>query len=554
MSRSACCQGSIARRWRCSNGISCAGGSGVRARSGRHRARAPSSTWPSSRCWSCSATIGPPAAPAADGLIASLPPGERADHHSLVGTDVARVAPRGRARACLARERGPSSATAARSASSIARDRGRARRSSSISTRSSPDRKASRRSGRSRAPPLSRGAASPSLRDHLVESDAHASRVCRSLGDGVLSALPALTMALAKKPRRAADRSVAFEQALTIVYRILFLLFAEARSLVPIWNEIYRDAYTIEALTARARLRPASAPESFGVTGSPARRARERACGKAFRRSRASRMQAARPEISKSPRSTAACSRRATRRSSSSAPLPDQVMRDVLLSLASAPSAHGRRRISYHDLGVEQLGSVYERVLEHEPATAGGSIVLARTSTRRKTTGSFYTPQALTEFLVRRTLSPLIEGKTAGQILDLRVVDPAMGSGAFLVAACVFLADACEHALIRDGQWPAAEVGVADRASLAPPGRRAMRLRRRPQSDGGAARAGVAVVDHAGRESPADVSGSPSRDRQQPDWRAAERSVAATGARGPAARLPPCRCSRIRWRRTCPRE
>src|SRR4029453_17461120 len=77
-----------------------------------------------------------------------------------------------------------------------------------------------------------------------------------------------------------------------------------------------------------------------------------------------------------------------------------------------------------------------------------------------------YTPQALTEFLVRRTLSPLIADKAARQILDLRIVDPAIGSGAFLVAACVFLADACEHALIRDGQWSAPDVGVADRASL----------------------------------------------------------------------------------------
>src|SRR6185436_923887 len=103
------------------------------------------------------------------------------------------------------------------------------------------------------------------------------------------------------------------------------------------------------------------------------------------------------------------------------------------------------------------------RVLEHEPAHAGGSIVLTRTSTRRKTTGSFYTPQALTEFLVRRTLAPLITDKSARQILDLRIVDPATGSGAFLVAACVFLAEACEHALIRDGQWSAADVSVADR-------------------------------------------------------------------------------------------
>lgn len=290
------------------------------------------------------------------------------------------------------------------------------------------------------------GTASPSLRDHLLESDAHASRVCRSLGDGVLSALPTLTKALAKS-RRAADRYAAFEQALTIMYRVLFLLFAEARSLVPIWHEVYRDAYTIEALTTRA----AGSGTGLWKTFQAISRLAHAGChagdlevtafnGRLF-----------------SPRHTPLLEQRA---------VADQVMRGVLLSLASAPAADGRRRISYHDLGVEQLGSVYERVLEHEPASDAESIVLTRTSTRRKTTGSFYTPQALTDFLVRRTLAPLIEGKTAGQILDLRIVDPAMGSGAFLVAACVFLADACEHALIRDGQWPAADAGVADRAML----------------------------------------------------------------------------------------
>ena len=312
------------------------------------------------------------------------------------------------------------------------------------------------------------GTVSPSLRDHLLASDAHASRVCQSLGDGVLSALPSLTMALAKAPRQAVDRAVAFDQALTIIYRILFLLFAEARSLVPIWNEIYRDAYTIEALMERARRRPASAPESCGVTGSPGEAGSGSGTGlwkgfQAISRLAHAGCKAGDLEVTAfngrlfSPRHTPLVEQRA---------VAEQVMRDVLSSLGSAATSQGRRRISYHDLGVEQLGSVYERVLEHEPAHAGGSIVLTRTSTRRKTTGSFYTPQALTEFLVRRTLAPLITDKSARQILDLRIVDPATGSGAFLVAACVFLAEACEHALIRDGQWSAADVSVADRASL----------------------------------------------------------------------------------------
>src|SRR4029078_8929341 len=48
----------------------------------------------------------------------------------------------------------------------------------------------------------------------------------------------------------------------------------------------------------------------------------------------------------------------------------------------------------------------------------------------------------------------------------LRVVDPAMGSGAFLVAACRYLADAYEAALIADGTLPAADIPPADRAAF----------------------------------------------------------------------------------------
>ena len=297
---------------------------------------------------------------------------------------------------------------------------------------------------------LARGLSSTtacSLRHHVDASDARASRVCRSLGDGVLTALPQLTTALAMPPRRRIDRHAAFDQSLTLVYRILFLLFAEARALVPIWNELYRDAYSIETLirhASRSKSGLWKALQAISRLAHAGCRAGDLDVtafnGRLF-----------------SPRHAPLVDERE---------VPDAVMRDVLLALATEQTRHGRRRISYHDLGVEQLGSVYERVLEHEPATAGSAIVLTRTSQQRKSTGSFYTPQALTEFLVRRTLAPLVEGRTADEILRLRVVDPSMGSGAFLVAACVYLADCCEQALIRAGRLSAADVTSADRASL----------------------------------------------------------------------------------------
>src|SRR4029077_17013407 len=50
-----------------------------------------------------------------------------------------------------------------------------------------------------------------------------------------------------------------FEQSLTIVYRMLFLLFAEARALVPLWHPVYRESYSLESLRDLAE-RPRSAP------------------------------------------------------------------------------------------------------------------------------------------------------------------------------------------------------------------------------------------------------------------------------------------------------
>ena len=271
-----------------------------------------------------------------------------------------------------------------------------------------------------------------SLRAHVGASDAHASRVCSALGESVLESLPRLASALAGNTK-SSHAAWPRDQALTLIYRILFLLFAESRGMVPTWHELYRDAYSIERLT-----RQAGEPGARGLWPSL----------QAISRLAHSGCKAADLEVTPfngrlfSPRHAPLVEQRR---------VDEGVIRDVLLALATEKSPVGRRRISYHDLGVEQLGSVYERVLEHA---------------RRKSTGSFYTPRAITEFLVRQTLAPLVDGKSAAQILSLRVVDPAMGSGAFLVAACQYLADQCEAANIADGTWLAGDVTAADRITL----------------------------------------------------------------------------------------
>ena len=141
--------------------------------------------------------------------------------------------------------------------------------------------------------------------------------------------------------------------------------------------------------------------------------------------------------------------------------------------LWTTPKGRPRERVHYGALDVEDLGHIYEALLELEPGIAtepmvrlrrakleivvpgddGGDPVPAgrfflRSGTGRKSSGSYYTPHALVRFLVRETLGPLVasvspdDDPDPGAILRLRVVDPAMGSGHFLIEACRFLGDA----------------------------------------------------------------------------------------------------------------
>jgi len=95
------------------------------------------------------------------------------------------------------------------------------------------------------------------------------------------------------------------------------------------------------------------------------------------------------------------------------------------------------------------------RLSSHTPrGLAPGSLILQPTAERRRS-GSHYTPRALTEPIVAEAFRPWLERchhqPTAEQILALKVCDPAMGSGAFLVAVCRYLAAWLVQAWERDG-------------------------------------------------------------------------------------------------------
>jgi hypothetical protein len=116
---------------------------------------------------------------------------------------------------------------------------------------------------------------------------------------------------------------------------------------------------------------------------------------------------------------------------------------DAVRALAVTEADRARRTVDYKNLGPEELGSVYESLLELHPrvnldapsfelGTASGS--------ERKTSGSYYTPTSLIECLLDSALDPVLEEATQkpeseAAILRLKVVDPACGSGHFLIAA-----------------------------------------------------------------------------------------------------------------------
>ncbi|MDR3538151.1 MAG: hypothetical protein P4L71_16780 [Acetobacteraceae bacterium] len=150
--------------------------------------------------------------------------------------------------------------------------------------------------------------------------------------------------------------------------------------------------------------------------------------------------------------------------------------------LWTRPAAGPRARIHYGALDVEDLGRVYEALLDLEPGIADRPMLrlrraraeavvpaaalrdatdsvteveaippgrfFLRAGLGRKATGAFYTPHDLVRYLVRETLAPLVAERSPeddpqpAAILALKLLDPATGSGHFLVEACRFLGEA----------------------------------------------------------------------------------------------------------------
>ena len=249
------------------------------------------------------------------------------------------------------------------------------------------------------------------------------------------------------------------DATLTLLYRLLFILYAEDRELLPVRDARYDDYGLRMRVRDDVRARK-DRKDVFSATATRYWSAVDD-LAKAIDRGDAS--------IGLPPYDGGLFDRERTPLLGN-VRLGDQVMADVIDALSFEQAAGGRRYINYRDLSVQQLGSIYERLLERELVRDGEMIVLRPNVFARKGSGSYFTPHDLVNLILAETVEPLVQARLdeftraaqeladrrlttqdriatlerldpAEQILELRICDPAMGSGHFLVGLVDYLAD-----------------------------------------------------------------------------------------------------------------
>ena len=115
--------------------------------------------------------------------------------------------------------------------------------------------------------------------------------------------------------------------------------------------------------------------------------------------------------------------------------IDDRVLKTIIQSLYYPKSPY-----EFSVLGVEILGNVYEQFLGKViRLTAGHQAKVETKPEVKKAGGVYYTPQYIVEYIVKNTVGNLIAGKTPDEIAELKILDPACGSGSFLIGAYTYL-------------------------------------------------------------------------------------------------------------------
>jgi hypothetical protein len=116
--------------------------------------------------------------------------------------------------------------------------------------------------------------------------------------------------------------------------------------------------------------------------------------------------------------------------------IDDRVLKEILRDLYY-PSPY-----VFREIPTEILGQVYERFLGKViRLTAGHQAKVEEKPEVRKAGGVYYTPTYIVNYIVKNTVGKLLEGKTPREVAGLKILDPACGSGSFLLGAYQYLLD-----------------------------------------------------------------------------------------------------------------
>ena len=305
------------------------------------------------------------------------------------------------------------------------------------------------------------GAAATFLETALDQGRRYEQRVAQSLAGVVFQRVfPRLLQALADKSDQ--PMPAIHKAALIFLYRLLFVLYAEDRGLLPVNDAAYDDY----GLRKRVRDDVAQRKER-NDTFSNSVSSYYRHLTDLFEQ-----IDAGDPSIGLPPYNGGLFADKGAAKLLNQVRLPDDVIADVVHDLSHTQTDGQPGYVNYRDMSVQQLGSIYERLLEQEPVLdSQGQVQVRPNPYARKDSGSFYTPQDLVYLIVEQTIKPLVDERraafearanelrsdrrskagrkaelakldTAEAVLDLKVLDPAMGSGHFLVTAVDFLTDA----------------------------------------------------------------------------------------------------------------
>jgi hypothetical protein len=277
-------------------------------------------------------------------------------------------------------------------------------------------------------------------------------RAREHLRRGVEDALLALGQGFLSHPENAALRASLHEGTLTttaffnellrLVYRVIFLLTVEERGLLHAPGADETGTRVYDAGYSFRRLRERSAKRSAHDRHSDLWEAAKIV----FRGVAAGEPRLGLPAL-------AGIFAREQCPSTDAAKLENRSLLLAVFKLSWLRDEGALARVNWRDMGPEELGSVYESLLELVPQiTEGGRKFAFATGgetkgNARKTTGSYYTPDSLVQVLLDSALEPVVAdtlaknpGREAEALLGLSIVDPACGSGHFLLAAARRLA------------------------------------------------------------------------------------------------------------------